>query len=121
MERTSHCPEPMPTARRTTLPLAILLAFAACARGPSRDEVASALRQAQPGVDGGPAYGHVWQDGPPWFSCAEVLAKVASPVDSAAVRDQVGNWKPLVMAGWVTLRDSSKGPVADPGWCTLRI
>jgi hypothetical protein len=65
--------------------------------------------------------GQVWQDGPPWFSCAEVLAKLGTNKDSEAVRRPIGNWKPLIGAGWGILRDSTKGVVADPGWCTLKL
>jgi hypothetical protein len=60
----------------------------------------------------------VWKDGPPWFSCAEVIAKFDGHADTAAVRDQVGNWRPLVVSAWVILRDTSAGVVSDPGWCT---
>ena len=111
-------------ARKRSTSFAVLLsalALAACHPGPSRDEALEALRAASPGVDTTTVFARVWQDGPPWFSCAEVIAKLASPVDSAAVRDQVGNWKPLVVAGWLVLRDTSKGVVSDPGWCTGRL
>jgi hypothetical protein len=97
------------------------LALTACHPGPSRAEALEALRATAPGMDTATVFARVWQDGPPWFSCAEVIAKFASPVDSAAVRDQVGNWKPLVLAGWLVLRDSSKGVVSDPGWCTGKL
>jgi hypothetical protein len=60
-------------------------------------------------------------DGPPWFSCAEVIAKFTTATDSAVVRDQVGNWKPLVLAGWLVLRDTARGVVSDPGWCTGKL
>ncbi len=63
----------------------------------------------------------VWRDGPPWFSCAEVIAKFTSPVDSEAVREPVGNWKPLVLAGWLVLHDSTRGVVSDPGWCVGKL
>lgn len=95
--------------------------LAACSRGPSRDEALIAIRAAQPALDSATVTERVWQDGPPWFSCAEVIAKFASGKDSAAVRDQVGNWKPLVVKGWVVLHDTASGIVADPGWCTARV
>lgn len=101
--------------------LLLLAALTACSRGPTRDEALAAIRAGRPGVDSAVVQGRVWQDGPPWFSCAEVLAKVGTPHDSAVVRDQLGNWKPLVAHGWITLRDSASGPVADPGWCTVRL
>ena len=53
-----------------------------------------------PGSDTATVFERVWRDGPPWFSCVEVIAKFTTPLDSAVVRDQVGNWKPLVLAGW---------------------
>lgn len=107
----------------TVRPFLILgLAFlGACGRGPSRDEARAAILAARPGVEGAPVTGRVWQDGPPWFSCAEVRAKISSGVDSAVVRDQVENWKDLVTTGWATLRDTSHGVVVDPGWCVLRL
>lgn len=100
--------------------LALALSLSACARGPSRAEALAAIRAAQPTVEGSAVYGRVWQDGPPWFSCAEVLAKVGSVVDSAAVSGRVGNWKPLIVAGWAALRDTARGPVTEPGWCVLK-
>ena len=109
----------MQTARHVaTLLLAFLIA---CSRGPARDDALRAIRRAHPELDTASVTGRVWQDGPPWFSCAEVVAKAASRTDTAAVRDQVGNWKPLVAKGWITLRDTASGPVSDPGWCTLTI
>jgi hypothetical protein len=107
-------------ARKRPISSAVLLsalALAACHPGPSRAEALEALRAASPGIDTTTVFARVWEDGPPWFSCAEVIAKFTSPVDSAAVRNQVGNWKPLVVAGWLVLRDTSKGVVSDPGWC----
>lgn len=104
-------------------PAVLLLALAllgACSRGPSRDEALAAIRAAQPGVEGATVTGRVWQDGPPWFSCAEVSAKIRSGVDSAVVRGQLGNWRDLAGAGWMTLRDTAAGAVVDPGWCALR-
>jgi hypothetical protein len=95
--------------------------LAGCNRGPSRAEALEAIRGATPALDTSLVFGRVWQDGPPWFSCAEVLAKVGTTRDSAAVRGPVGNWKWLILAGWVVLHDSTQGPVADPGWCTLKL
>lgn len=66
-------------------------------------------------------YRRVWKDGPPWFSCAEVIAKFDGHADTAAVRDQVGNWRPLVVSAWVVLRDTSAGVVSEPGWCTAHL
>ena len=66
-------------------------------------------------------YRRVWKDGPPWFSCAEVIAKFDGHADTAAVRDQVGNWRPLVVAAWLVLRDTSAGVVSDPGWCAAHL
>lgn len=63
----------------------------------------------------------VWEDGPPWFSCAEVIAKFDGHADRAAVHDQVGNWRPLVIAGWLVLRDTSAGVVSEPGWCAAQL
>ncbi|MDB4886201.1 MAG: hypothetical protein JWN79_1639 [Gemmatimonadetes bacterium] len=108
-----------PPARRLLLPLLGFLA--ACSRGPSREEALAAIRAAHPALDTATVRERVWQDGPPWFSCAEVIAKFTTAADSAAVRDQVGNWKPLVVHGWIVLKDSAAGPVADPGWCTVRV
>ena len=63
----------------------------------------------------------VWADGPPWFSCAEVLSKVRTHADSAIIRRPLANWRPLVLSNWVTLRDTAKGPVTDPGWCRVTL
>lgn len=113
----------MSTARpRLARVLLIALAlFSACSRGPSRDEALAAVRAARPALDSATVIGRVWQDGPPWFSCAEVVAKATKAVDSAAVRDQVGNWKWLAAKGWITLRDSASGPVVDPGFCVATV
>lgn len=105
--------------RPLILPL-LLLVLASCRKGPTRDEALAAIRTARPALDTATIYARVWQDGPPWFSCAEVNVKLGNGVDSAVVRDQVGNWRWLVKSGWVTLKDSASGIVADPGWCTLR-
>ena len=93
----------------------------ACQRAPSRDAVVEALRAANPAIDTVTVVERVWTDGPPWFSCAEVIAKARSPVDSAVVRDQVGNWRALMLADWVALRDTGAGEVVDPGWCTAQL
>jgi hypothetical protein len=107
------------------LTVAALFAAAAatvgCQSRPSRAEALQAIRDARPGVDTATVYATVWQDGPPWFSCAEVIAKFASSRDSAAVRDQVGNWKPLVMTGWLVIRDTAHGNVTEPGWCVAKL
>jgi hypothetical protein len=108
-----------PLPRRLLLAAGVLLS--ACNPAPSRSEALEAIEAASPGSDTTTVFARVWQDGPPWFSCAEVIAKFTSPLDSAAVRDQVGNWKPLVLAGWLVLRDTSKGVVSDPGWCVGKL
>ena len=107
---------------RLALLLATLLGIAACKRAPSRAEALEAIRLAKPAVDTTTVVRRVWTDGPPWFSCAEVIAKFRSTSDNAFVRDQVGNWRALLLADWVKLRDSTAGQVVDPGWCvaTLR-
>ena len=123
MERPSHGVGAM-YVRTLTLPAALVVGacvLTACNPAPSRSEALDALRGAAPGIDTTTAYARVWQDGPPWFSCAEVIAKFASATDSAVVRDQVGNWKPLVLAGWLVLRDSAQGAVSEPGWCTGKL
>ena len=97
------------------------LLFAGCHPAPSRSEALEALKAAAPGIDTTTVFARVWHDGPPWFSCAEVIAKFTSPNDSAMVRDQVGNWKSLVLTGWLVLRDTASGPVSDPGWCTGKL
>lgn len=101
--------------------LAVLLAAGGCRSGPSKTEALEAVRAATPGGDTATVHARVWQDGPPWFSCAEVLVKLDRAADSAAVRDQVGNWRHLVRSGWLVLRDSSHGIVSDPGWCTAAL
>jgi hypothetical protein len=95
--------------------------LSACNPAPSRAEALEALKAASPGSDTATLFVRVWRDGPPWFSCAEVIAKFTSSVDSASVRDQVGNWKPLVLAGWLVLRDTASGVVSDPGWCVGKL
>jgi hypothetical protein len=106
---------------RSWLAILLLLLSVACGSAPSRSEALDALRQATPGIDTMTAYARVWQDGPPWYSCAEVIAKLRSRADSTAVRDQVGNWRPLIMAGWLVLRDTSYRVVTDPGWCVAKL
>jgi hypothetical protein len=109
--------------RATTVLLAIsiLATFAACSGAPSRSEALAAIRAASPGVDTTTAFARVWQDGPAWFSCAEVLAKIGSRSDAQVVYDQVGNWRPLVVSGWLVLRDTAHGIVSDPGWCAGKL
>ena len=93
-----------------------------CRRAPNREEALRALRELQPGVETSAVTLRVWSDGPAWFSCAEVIGKLKSVADRAVVRDEVGRWRALVLADWVTLRDTSAGRVVEPGWCvaTLR-
>lgn len=93
----------------------------ACRRAPSAAEALAALRLANPAQDTATAVARVWADGPPWFSCAEVIAKLRAKTDSAVVRDQVGNWRPLLLADWVALRDTAARTVVDPGWCAARL
>ena len=99
----------------------VACSVSACNRAPNREEVLAALRENAPGLDTTIVHVRVWQDGPAWFACSEVIAKFTSPVDASAVRDDVGNWKPLVVSGWLVLRDSSAGVVSDPGWCTAKL
>ena len=106
---------------RLSLIASALLALSACRAAPSRREALDALRVAWPGFDTATAYARVWQDGPPWFSCAEVIAKMGSRSDARFVRDEVGNWRPLVVAGWLVLRDTAHGRVSDPGWCAGKL
>jgi hypothetical protein len=99
----------------------VALSSIGCSRGPSRAEALAALRSSNPTYETTPVYDRVWQDGPPWFSCAEILAKMNGSADHEVVRGAVGNWRSLIVAGWIVLRDSTKGPVADPGWCTVKL
>ena len=99
----------------------VACSVSACNRAPNREEALAALRANAPGLDTTIVHVRVWQDGPAWFACSEVIAKFTSPVDASAVRDDVGNWKPLVVSGWLVLRDSSAGVVSDPGWCTAKL
>ena len=96
--------------------------LSACNRAPSREEALRVLRERDPALDTALVIERVWADGPPWFSCAEVIAKLRSGADSAVVRNQVGNWHALVLANWISLRDTSGENVSEPGWChaTLR-
>jgi len=107
--------------RRAFLLITFLLA-SACNRTPDRKEALRILRTANPALDSATTFATVWKDGPPWFSCAEVIAKFRASADSAVVRKRVGNWRALVLADWVTLRDTVAGRVVEPGWCaaTLR-
>lgn len=109
--------------RRWTLPVAAaaLVTIAACGAGPSKAEALDAIRATAPGFETTTAFARVWQDGPPWFSCAEVIAKIGSNADARVVYDQVGNWRPLVIAGWLVLRDTAFGAVSDPGWCAGKL
>jgi hypothetical protein len=118
-EHTSHWK--MAVTRLLSLLLTIVL-FSACNRAPSRAESFALLRGADPALDTAAVVERVWADGPPWFSCAEVIAKLRANADSAVVRNQIGNWRPLVLADWVILRDTAAGRVIEPGWChaTLR-
>ena len=102
--------------------LITIMMLASCRGAPSSEEALSALRASQPGVDTSTVTVRVWADGPAWFSCAEVIGKLKSAADRAVVRDAVGRWRALVLADWVTLRDTSAGSVVEPGWCvaTLR-
>src|SRR5260221_12438263 len=87
-----------------------------CQRGPSHEEALAAIRRARPAEDSAVATVRVWADGPPGFSCAEVLAKLRSRSDRAVVAEPLANWRWLVMADWGTMPDTSAGPVVGPGW-----
>jgi hypothetical protein len=110
--------------RRTStvlLATCIFATLAGCRGAPSRAEALEAIRAASPGVDTTTTFARVWQDGPAWFSCAEVLSKIGSRSDARVVYDQVGNWRPLVLSGWLVLRDTAHGIVSDPGWCAGKL
>jgi hypothetical protein len=110
--------------RRTTTVLfaiSFVASLAGCRGAPSRAEALEAIRAASPGLDTTTTFARVWQDGPAWFSCAEVLAKIGSRSDARVVYDQVGNWRPLVVSGWLVLRDTAHGIVSDPGWCAGKL
>ena len=98
-----------------------MLLLAGCRGAPSRRSALEALERSPLSHDTTTLYRRVWKDGPPWFSCAEVIAKFDGHADTAVVRDQVGNWRPLVVSGWVVLRDTSAGVVSDPGWCAAHL
>ena len=102
--------------------LFLLVVLSACNRAPNAAESLEVLRSEAPALDSATVLQRVWADGPPWFSCAEVIAKLRSSTDSATVRNPLGNWRSLVLADWVQLRDTTAGPVTEPGWCraTLR-
>jgi hypothetical protein len=99
----------------------VIATLAGCRAGPSKAEALDAIRATSPGLETTTAFARVWQDGPPWFSCAEVLSKIGSKADARIVYDQVGNWRPLVVAGWLVLRDTAHGVVNDPGWCAGKL
>lgn len=107
--------------RRANAAVIATLLIVGCRRVPSRDAALDALQRSPLSHDTSTVYRRVWTDGPPWFSCAEVIAKFDGHADTAVVRDQVGNWRPLVLAGWLVLRDTSAGVVSDPGWCASRL
>jgi hypothetical protein len=107
--------------RRASAAVFATLLIAGCRRAPSRDAALEALQHSPLSHDTTTVYRRVWADGPPWFSCAEVIAKFDGHADPAVVRDQVGNWRPLVVSGWLVLRDTSAGVVSDPGWCAARL
>lgn len=98
------------------LPLLVLFLFSACRAAPNRREAAAAVQSAWTSKDS-TAVVRVWADGPPWFSCREVTAKLASKKDRAVVGDALRPWRTLVLADWLRLRDTSSGPVIEPGWC----
>jgi hypothetical protein len=99
----------------------IAVVAAACNRGPSDEQALAAIRAARPALDTTTMVERVWQDGPPWFSCAEVLAKLRSPTDSSAIRGPLANWRGLLLSAWGVVRDSTHGPVTDPGWCVVKL
>lgn len=107
--------------RRAHLLGVALLVLAACRRAPSRDTARAALEASPLSNDTSMVYVRVWRDGPPWFSCAEVIAKLDGHADTVVVRNQVGNWHQLVLSGWLVLRDTSEGVVSDPGWCAAKL
>lgn len=96
--------------------LLVLLTSLACRAGPSRREAVSALASTWSARDSA-AVIRVWSDGPPWFSCNEVTAKLRSGHDHMVVRDALKPWRSLVLADWVRLHDTAAGPVVEPGWC----
>ena len=91
--------------------------LSACNRAPSRAEALVVLRTKDPALDSATVIERIWADGPPWYSCKEVISKLRSGADRAVVRNQVGNWRALAHANWITLGDTEAGRVTDPGWC----
>lgn len=108
-------------ARHHRLVLPFLAFLVACSPKPSREEALAAIQAAYPAVDTTTVFSTVWRDGPPWFSCAEVMAKLRRRSDEATVRDTLGNWLPLSRSGWAVPRDTAAGEVTEPGWCVLAI
>lgn len=108
-------------ARRRLLAIGVTLVVTGCRGAPSKGAALEALERSPLSHDTSTIYRRVWKDGPPWFSCAEVIAKFDGPADTAVVRDQVGNWRPLVVSAWLVLTDTSAGVVSDPGWCAARL
>jgi hypothetical protein len=102
---------------RGLLLLLTIVMLSSCRDAPNREEALEAFRALKPGVDSSAVVVRVWSDGPPWFSCAEVIAKLRSDADRATVRDVLLPWRSLVLAGLVTLRDTASGHVVEPGWC----
>ena len=99
--------------------LLVLLVFmlcSACRAVPNRREAAAAVQSGWTSKDS-VAIVRVWADGPPWFSCSEVTAKLGSRKDRAVVGDALRPWRTLVLADWMRLHDTSSGPVVEPGWC----
>ncbi|MDB4882692.1 MAG: hypothetical protein JWL95_1458 [Gemmatimonadetes bacterium] len=99
----------------------VALLAVACSAAPSDEQALAAIRAARPASDTTTVVAKVWQDGPPWFSCAEVLSKLRSPVDSAVVRDPLANWRGLLLSEWGVVHDSAQGGVTEPGWCVVKL
>jgi hypothetical protein len=110
-----------PCSLSLLLATVVFATLGGCRAGPSKAEALDAIRATSPGLDTTTEFARVWQDGPPWFSCAEVISKIASKADARVVYGQVGNWRPLVVAGWLVLRDTARGAVSDPGWCAGKL
>ncbi|MEO7455105.1 MAG: hypothetical protein ABIY52_02510 [Gemmatimonadaceae bacterium] len=108
-------------AYRPALAITILMFAAGCNRAPARQVALEAIRAAHPRLETATVVDTVWKDGPPWFSCAEVLSKITGRADTAVVRNEVGNWRSLLLADWISLRDTFAAPVAEPGWCTASV